>query len=119
MNLTIRRGTHEIGGSCVKLEHDACRIVLDLGKPLMGRGSDDRSGSGDGPSSALVEAGVLPPVKGLYWDDERRHGAPRHARAPRPLRATVPRPQERTHDMFPRRAGPVQDVKLHGKILCQ
>ncbi len=70
MILTIHRGTHEIGGSCVELEYGGCRIVLDLGKPLMGRGSDDRSRPGDGPSAGLVEAGVLPPVKGLYWDDE-------------------------------------------------
>jgi ribonuclease J len=71
MELVIHRGTHEIGGSCIELQHDGCRIVLDLGKPLMGRGADqDRARPGDGPSGEMVAAGLLPPVKGLYSDDE-------------------------------------------------
>jgi ribonuclease J len=34
MRVRIHRGSHEIGGSCVELEHDGKRIVLDVGRPL-------------------------------------------------------------------------------------
>ena len=34
MKLTIHRGTHEIGGSCVEIESKGKRIVVDLGLPL-------------------------------------------------------------------------------------
>ena len=32
--LTIHRGTHEIGGSCVELRTDKAKILIDLGMPL-------------------------------------------------------------------------------------
>lgn len=35
MKLTIHRGTHEIGGSCIELEAKNTRIVLDIGMPLV------------------------------------------------------------------------------------
>lgn len=50
MKICIHRGSHQIGGSCVELEHDGARIVIDLGLPL----------DADGPSPDL-----LPPVAGL------------------------------------------------------
>lgn len=31
MNLTIHRGTQEIGGSCVELESEGKRIIMDMG----------------------------------------------------------------------------------------
>ena len=34
MKLTIYRGTNEIGGSCVEVEHENSRILLDFGIPL-------------------------------------------------------------------------------------
>jgi len=34
MRICIHRGTHEIGGSCVEIESNQQRIVLDLGLPL-------------------------------------------------------------------------------------
>jgi len=34
MKVRIHRGAHEIGGSCIELEADGARIVLDLGRPL-------------------------------------------------------------------------------------
>src|ERR1019366_8416732 len=34
MRVRIHRGAHEIGGSCVEIEHHGKRIVLDLGRPL-------------------------------------------------------------------------------------
>jgi len=40
MNLTIHRGTHEIGGTCVEIESGASRIVVDIGMPLVDDGGD-------------------------------------------------------------------------------
>jgi ribonuclease J len=34
MRARIHRGAAEIGGSCVELEHDGARLVIDLGLPL-------------------------------------------------------------------------------------
>lgn len=34
MRVRIHRGTREIGGTCVELEHDGARLLLDLGLPL-------------------------------------------------------------------------------------
>jgi ribonuclease J len=34
MRVRIHRGAHEIGGSCVEIEHLGKRIVLDVGRPL-------------------------------------------------------------------------------------
>ena len=34
MTVRIHRGAHEIGGSCVEVEADGARLVLDLGRPL-------------------------------------------------------------------------------------
>lgn len=72
MNLTIHRGTREIGGTCIELSAGASRIVLDLGMPLVNPdGSPFDSGefkNKTGPE--LLECGLLPPVKGLYaWEE--------------------------------------------------
>ncbi len=34
MRLTVHRGTHEIGGSCVELQSGATKLLIDLGMPL-------------------------------------------------------------------------------------
>jgi len=34
MNLTIHRGTNQIGGSCIEIASDSTRILLDIGLPL-------------------------------------------------------------------------------------
>jgi ribonuclease J len=47
MNLTIHRGTHEIGGSCVELNTNNARILIDFGLPL-------------------TENKLIPNIKGLY-----------------------------------------------------
>lgn len=41
MRARIHRGAHEIGGSCVELEHAGSRIVLDLGRPLTAGWDED------------------------------------------------------------------------------
>lgn len=74
MDLTIHRGTHEIGGTCVELTAGNTRLILDLGMPLVwqrqGRHEPfDFALHRDCPGPELVERGVLPAVKGLYaWE---------------------------------------------------
>lgn len=67
MRLTIHRGTHEIGGSCVELAAGDDRLVLDLGLPLMNRDGTsfafDRVGK---TVQNLLAEGVLPPIPQLY-----------------------------------------------------
>lgn len=70
MKLTIHRGTHEIGGSCVELCSDSgkSRIVIDVGMPLV---TPDRlpfewHRYKDLPQEQLLEQRILPPVDGLY-----------------------------------------------------
>ncbi|MBZ9815760.1 MBL fold metallo-hydrolase [Mesorhizobium sp. CA7] len=53
MKLCIHRGSKEIGGSCVELEQDGYRILLDLGLPL----------------DLEFEDAALPSVKGLQEPD--------------------------------------------------
>jgi ribonuclease J len=50
MRVRIHRGAHEIGGSCVEVEADGCRLVLDVGRPL---------------DAARDEEIALPPVAGF------------------------------------------------------
>ncbi|KQT79526.1 MBL fold metallo-hydrolase, partial [Methylobacterium sp. Leaf466] len=40
MRVRIHRGAHEIGGSCVELEHEGSRLLLDFGLPLDGDPED-------------------------------------------------------------------------------
>jgi ribonuclease J len=54
MRARIHRGAREIGGSCVEVESEGVRLVLDLGRPLTAS-SDDEA--------------VLPPVAGLGGGD--------------------------------------------------
>jgi ribonuclease J len=54
MRVCIHRGTHEIGGTCVEIESQGKRIVLDIGLPL--DGESDRA--------------PLPPVPGFKKPDE-------------------------------------------------
>ena len=54
MKVCIHRGAHEIGGSCVEVESDGRRIVLDVGRPL---------------SAARDEHVPLPAVPGLASGD--------------------------------------------------
>jgi len=66
--ITIHRGAHTIGGSCVELSSNGCRIILDVGMPLMEKG-----GAEIDPEKLLnpsVENQILPNIKGLYKYDE-------------------------------------------------
>ena len=54
MHFCIHRGTRQIGGSCVEVEADDSRILLDLGLPLDAKNADPA---------------LLPPVSGLREPD--------------------------------------------------
>ena len=72
MKVTLHRGTHEIGGSCVELSASDSRIVIDVGMPLVNPdGSEFNFRNYDGLSGPeLYDRGLLPNVDGLYeWQD--------------------------------------------------
>jgi ribonuclease J len=54
MNICIHRGAHQIGGTCIELESQGKRLVLDIGVPL------------DADDPATVK---MPPVPGLDAPD--------------------------------------------------
>lgn len=71
MNLTIHRGTHEIGGTCVEICSTSSRIVVDIGMPLVDetgeRFDEKKYRSSSGPE--LVAKKILPGIDGFYnWD---------------------------------------------------
>lgn len=53
-NVCIHRGTKQIGGTCIELEQDGARLILDLGLPL-----DAEEATSD----------LLPPVEGVRSPD--------------------------------------------------
>jgi ribonuclease J len=68
MQLTIHRGTHEIGGTCIELATAATRIVLDAGLPLVTATRepfDARTLRGK-TTAELLAGGILPAVPGLF-----------------------------------------------------
>ncbi len=70
MRLTIHRGTHEIGGSCVEIATATTRIVLDAGMPLVDKDRqpfDARSVRRKTVAELLAD-GTLPKVAGLFDD---------------------------------------------------
>ena len=71
MKLTIHRGTHEIGGSCIELATATTRIILDVGLPLVDANRDpfDPRAALAKPVHALKVEKVIPAVKGLFDND--------------------------------------------------
>lgn len=72
MKLTIHRGTHEIGGSCIELEANNARIILDIGMPLVDEHGEqfDFRPYRKLTEAQLVEKKILPNVSGLYRFDK-------------------------------------------------
>jgi ribonuclease J len=70
MQLTIHRGTHEIGGSCVELAAGTTRIVLDVGMPLVDSAREpfDAKAMRGKTVEDLISEGTLPHVSGLFDD---------------------------------------------------
>ena len=71
MNLTIHRGTHEIGGSCVELATKNTRILIDIGLPLVDEeGQSFKLGNYlDLSKAELVERKIAKDIPGLYKED--------------------------------------------------
>ena len=71
MNLTIHRGTHEIGGTCVELATENTRILIDIGLPLVDEeGQSFKLGDYFDLSKAeLVEREIAKDIPGLYKED--------------------------------------------------
>ncbi len=70
MQLTIHRGSHQIGGSCVELATDGSRIILDLGLPLPKPDEKGQQIPEEASTSDLVASGLLPDITGLYQHHE-------------------------------------------------
>jgi len=68
MQVTIHRGTRQIGGSCIEIASGGDRILLDLGQPLAIPGEDGPTVYGR-PVAELIREGVLPDVAGVYRND--------------------------------------------------
>jgi len=67
MNLTIHRGTKEIGGTCIELESKGNKLILDLGMPLVNDNGDQFKLDTDNYSiEELVSKGILPNIPDLY-----------------------------------------------------
>jgi ribonuclease J len=71
MNLTIHRGTHEIGGTCVELATENTRILIDIGLPLVDEdGQSFKLGNYlDLSKAELVEKKLAKDISGLYKED--------------------------------------------------
>jgi ribonuclease J len=68
MQLTIHRGSKEIGGNCVELATGETRIVLDIGMPLVDANRepfDSRTVQGKTVTELMAD-GILPRVVGLF-----------------------------------------------------
>ncbi|MBA3579690.1 MAG: MBL fold metallo-hydrolase [Gemmatimonadaceae bacterium] len=80
--MCIHRGAHEVGGSCIEIEHEGARLVLDVGLPL-------NIGFGDNYA--------LPGVRGLREGDPSivglilSHGHPDHFGLVAEVHGSVPR----------------------------
>ncbi|MBK9224940.1 MAG: MBL fold metallo-hydrolase [Flavobacterium sp.] len=76
MNLTIHRGTNEIGGSCIELQSDNSRILLDFGMPLLSSNGKPFSFREYENLSVneLISKGILPDVKEAFSENSKING---------------------------------------------
>jgi len=72
--LTIHRGTHEIGGSCIEVCSSSgnTRIIFDIGLPLVNKDMTPFDWGVHRRSTLpqLLEKGILPAIEGLYENDK-------------------------------------------------
>lgn len=69
MQITIYRGTKEIGGTLIELKSGNSRILIDAGYPLFLNAKPIEDEVSAYPYNKLLELGVLPDINGLYsWD---------------------------------------------------
>lgn len=73
MKLTIHRGTHEIGGSCVELSSGNTRILIDFGMPLVDTFGErfDSKILKNKTIDELKALKILPDINGLYKNQVR------------------------------------------------
>ena len=70
MNITIYRGTKEIGGTLIEIKTAQTRLLVDAGYPLFLKGLPIDDSVAKLPAGKLLEQGVLPAIEGLYaWDE--------------------------------------------------
>ena len=76
MNLTIHRGTNEIGGSCIELQSGSSRILLDFGMPLLNANGKAFNFKEFEKLSVneLVNKSILPDVKEAYSENSKIEG---------------------------------------------
>jgi ribonuclease J len=72
MRLTIHRGAHEIGGTCIELQSQNSKILLDFGLPLVDhkRQPFDPDKIKSQSNEQLLKSGILPSIRGLYKNNE-------------------------------------------------
>jgi ribonuclease J len=70
LQLTIHRGTHEVGGTCIEVSTGKTRIVLDIGLPLFDQDREpfDSFSLRRKSKEELQADGLLPQVSGLFDD---------------------------------------------------
>jgi ribonuclease J len=72
MELTIHRGTHEIGGTCIEISTGASRILIDFGLPLVDQNKErfEFRNIKDRSKQYMIGSGILPAIPGLYADEQ-------------------------------------------------
>ncbi|MBU4287299.1 MAG: MBL fold metallo-hydrolase, partial [Proteobacteria bacterium] len=77
MRLTIHRGTHEIGGTCIELQARKSKILLDFGLPLVDQNREPFNSDKiiNKSKEQLIKSGILPSIEGLYKNEETRFDA--------------------------------------------
>lgn len=70
MELTVHRGTKEVGGTCIEVRSGDSRIILDVGLPLFDaeREPFDSFRLRRMAKKELLAEGILPKVEGLFVD---------------------------------------------------
>ena len=72
MKVTIYRGAKEIGGTCIELQSENSKILIDFGLPLVDENREpfDSKKIKNKSKEHLIKSGVLPAIKGLYKDEQ-------------------------------------------------
>ena len=70
MELTVHRGTKEVGGTCIEVRSGDSRIILDVGLPLFDADREpfDSFRLRRMSKEELLAEGILPKVEGLFVD---------------------------------------------------
>ncbi len=72
MELTIRRGTNEIGGTCIEISTAKTRLLVDFGMPLVNSKREPFVFDNFKQFSVdeLINQGILPNIQGAYSNQE-------------------------------------------------